>query len=222
LIATIYTEAYGRQSFITNRSHSKNSQVKASVFQPLYLLDLEIYYKSGKELHRLKNAQISYPYSSIPFDIRKSTQVLFLAEILFKSLREEEANPELFDFLFHSLSLLDILEEGISNFHLWFLLKLTRFLGFNPNPENAAISNFFDLQNALFVSREPIHIHYTDKHLTGLFVKLFEVDSSSIDQLKYNQSERRLILEKLLEFFKIHFDNLGEIKSLEILKEVLR
>jgi len=221
LIASIYTEAYGRQTFIINGVRSKNSSVKASVFQPLYLLDLEMYYKTGREIHRLKNARIASPYLTIPFDIRKSTQVLFLAEVLYKCLREEEPNNELFDFLYRSLTLLDLSETGISNFHIWFLFKLTRFLGIDPSNDNASISNFFDLQTALFVSHEPLHNQFTDKHITVLFSRLFDVDSSSIAKLDYTQNERKLILEKLLEFFKIHFDQLGEIKSLEVLKEVL-
>lgn len=222
LITSIYTEAYGRQSFVINGVRSKNSTVRAAIFQPLYLLDLEIYYKSDREIHRIKNARIAFPYSTIPFDIRKSTQVLFLAEVLYKCLREEETNIELFDFIYHSLTLLDLTEAGINNFHIWFLFKLTRFLGFNPSREDAEISNFFDLQSARFVSHEPLHNQFTDKHLTVLFARLFEIDSSSIEKLDYNQNERRLVLEKLLEFYKIHFGNLGEFKSLEVLKEVLR
>ena len=222
LITSIYTEAYGRQSFIINGVRSKNSTVKAAIFQPLYLLDLEIYYKSNREIHRIKNAQIAFPYTTIPFDIRKSTQVLFLSEVLYKCLREEEPNIELFDFIYHSLTLLDLTEAGISNFHLWFLFKLTRFLGFSPSRENAEISNFFDLQSARFVSHEPLHDQFTDKQLTVLFTRLFNIDSSSIENLDYTQHERRWVLEKLLEFYHIHLGNLGEFKSLEVLKEVLK
>jgi len=222
LIASIYTEAYGRQTFIINGIRRKNSPVSASAFQPLYLLDIEMYYKAGREIHRLRNARIANPYATIPFDIRKSTQVLFIAEILYKCLREEEPNPDLFNFIYDSLSILDLTESAINNFHIWFLFKLTRYLGIYPSRENALISNFFDLQSALFVSHEPIHNQFTDKQITVLFSRLFDVDSTSLENLNYNQNERKLVLEKLLEFYKIHFDNFGVIKSLEILKEVMR
>lgn len=221
LIATIYTETYGRQSFMINGVRSKTSAVKAAVFQPLYLLELEIYFKAGREIHRLKNARIAYPYNTVPFDIRKSSQVMFLAEILYKCLREEESNRELFDFIYHSLTFLDLSDSGINNFHIWFLFKLTRFLGFNPSADDLQISNFFDLQSAHFVSREPVHNQFTDKQSTVLFSRLFEVDFSSIETLNYTQNERKLMLDKLLEFYRIHFDNLGEIKSLTIIREVL-
>jgi DNA repair protein RecO (recombination protein O) len=222
LIAAIYTEAFGRQSFIINGTHGKNSTVKATAFQPLYLLDLELYYRAGHEIQRLKNARIANPYSSVQFDIRKSSQVFFLAEILYKCLREEEPNQELFNFIYHSLSFLDLTEKGVSDFHIWFLFKLTRFLGINPSNENSEISNFFDMQNAAFVSHEPLHSQYTDKHSTVLFSRLFDIGFSSIEALNYTQNERKIVLEKLLEFYKIHFDNLGEIKSLGVLKEVLK
>jgi len=222
LIASIYTESFGRQSFIINGVRSKNSSVKASVFQPLYLLDIEMYYKAGKEIHRLKNARIANPYSTIPFDIRKSTQVLFLAEVLYKCLREEEANQELFEFIYHSMIWLDLTDSGISNFHIWFLFRLTRYLGIYPSEENSLISNFFDLQSARFVSHEPVHNQFADKQITVLFSKLFEVDLSSVGTLNYSHSERQMVLEKILEFYQIHFDSLGTIKSLEILKEVMR
>lgn len=222
LIATIYTEAFGRQSFIINGVRNKKSGIKASVFQPLYLLELELYYKPGSEIHRIKNTRISVPFGSIPFDIRKSSQVIFLSEVLYKCLREEEPNQSLFDFIFHALSYLDLADSGISNFHLWFLFRLTAFLGIFPNSDQANVGMFFDLEKAQFVGREPVHNHFADKHVTTLLSRLFEVDLTSLEKLDYTQNERRLVLEKLIEFYKIHFDNLGEIRSLAVLKEVLK
>lgn len=222
LITSIYTEAYGRQSYLINGVRSKKSAIKAAIFQPLYLLDLEIYYNPGRELNRLKNAQIAYPFNSIPFDIRKSSQVIFLAEILYKCIREEESNPQLFDFIFHSLTFLDLSDSGISNFHLWFLFKLTRYLGIYPSRENAQISNFFDLQKAQFVSHEPFHNQFADKQVTALFARLTEVDTATLGELNYTQHERNLVLSMLLDFYKIHFDHLGEVKSMAVLKEVFK
>lgn len=222
LIACIYTEALGRQSFVVNGLHGKGTSLRAAVFQPLYLLDVEFYYRPGKEISRMKNAKISSPYLTIPFDIRKSTQVLFLAEVLYKCLREEGADPALFEFLFQALEILDLAEAGVSNFHLWFLFRLTRFLGIYPEQDQAPVSNFFDLQSGSFVSREPDHLHFANKQETQLLVRLFEIDSASLHRLEFTQKERRLVLQKLVEFYQIHFDNLGTIRSLEVLKEVLR
>lgn len=222
IIAVIYTEAYGRQSFMVNGIRSKKSTFKSVVFQPLYLLDLEMYYKAGHQIHRLKDVRISNPFSTIPFDIRKSSQVIFLAEILYKCLKEEDPNPGLFGFIFNTLSFLDLSDRGISNFHVWFLFKLTQFLGFYPSGDNAQTSNVFDLQKARFVTHEPRHNQFADKHVTLLISRLFEVDHLSLEKLEYTNNDRHSVLEKLLEYYRIHFDNFGEIRSLSVLKEVLR
>lgn len=222
IIAVIYTEAYGRQSFMVNGTRNKKSIAKTVAFQPLYLLDLEIYYHEGREIHRLKDVRISNPFASIPFDIRKSSEVMFLAEILYKCLKEEEPNEELFSFIYNSLSYFDLTDQGISNFHIWFLFKLTRFLGIYPNSENALISNYFDLQKAQFVSHEPVHGQFADKQVTSIFTRLFNADQTTLQTLNYNHNDRRLLLEMLLEYYRIHFDNLGEIRSLSVLKEVLK
>jgi DNA repair protein RecO (recombination protein O) len=222
IIAVIYTEAYGRQSFMVNAQRNKKSTAKTVAFQPLYLLDLEIYYHAGREIHRLKDVRISNPFSTIPFDIRKSSEVMFLAEVLYKCLKEEEPNKELFDFIFNALSYFDLDDQGISNFHIWFLFKLTRFLGIYPNSDNALISNFFDLQKAQFVSHEPLHGQFADKHLTSIFSRLFDIDQTTLNTLNYNHNDRRLLLDMLLEYYRVHFDNLGEIRSLSVLKEVLK
>lgn len=222
IIAVIYTEAYGRQSFMVNGVRNKKSIAKTVAFQPLYLLDLEIYYHAGREIHRLKEVRIANPFSTIPFDIRKTSEVMFLAEILYKCLKEEEPNKDLFDFIFNSLSYFDLTDQGISNFHIWFLFKLTRFLGIYPSSDHAMISNFFDLQKAQFVSHEPLHGQFADKHLTAIFSKLFTIDQPSLNSLNYNHNDRRLLLDMLLEYYRVHFDNLGEIRSLSVLKEVLK
>lgn len=222
VIAVIYTQAYGRQSYMVNGARSKKSVGKTVAFQPLYLLDLEIYYHPGREIHRLKEVRIANPYSTIPFDIRKTSEVIFLAEILNKCLIEEEPNNGLFDFIYNSLSYLDLAEHGISNFHIWFIFKLTQFLGIYPNSDQARISHYFDLQKAMFVSHEPIHGQFADKHVTALFSRLFEVDQTTLEQLDYNHHDRRQVLDMLIEYYRIHFDNLGEIRSLSVLKEVLK
>lgn len=222
LIASIYTEAFGRKSFIINSVRSKNAKIKAAIFQPLYLLEIEASFKPGTEIYRVSNARILDPFSTVPFDIRKSTQALFLSEVLYKCLREEEANPELFEFIYHAMVFLDLNDSGVNNFYLWFLLNLTKYLGIYPEGSEAKVSNFFDLQSATFVSREPVHGQFADKRETELLARLIEADSSELANLAYTHADRKMVLRKLLDFYRIHFDDLGSFKSLEVLTEVLK
>ena len=219
VIAGIYTEKYGRLSFIINNTHSRKGAIRPGLLQPLTQLDLELYYKPGRELHRLKSARLDWPYSSIPFDIRKSTQVIFLAEVLFKTLREEESNPELYQYLTHALHFLDLTDEGIANFHLLFLLNLTQFLGIFPGGNNPS-AGYFDMHKGSFVLREPTHPHYMNQHISALFLQLFSTGFSNIASFRPEKNDRKILLEKLLDFYRIHFEHFGEVKSLRVLQDM--
>lgn len=220
IIARIYTEKFGRQSYIINGIHRKKSKVGMHLFQPFYLLDMEVYFREGRDLQRIKDVRLAIPFSQIPFDISKSSQAFFLSELLLKCLKEEEANPELFNYLYHAVCLLDIMEEGSANFHLSFLFHLTRFLGIFPSLLEDSTNNYFNLSSACFSVTEPEHSHFMDIETTTQFKKLYQYDLSNISKLSFTNQQRATLLIKLLDYYKIHLDLRGELKSLAVLKEV--
>jgi len=132
IIVKIYTEEFGVQTYIENGVRSSKGKNKIALFQPLTLLDLVVYFKDSAGIQRISEIKVNHPYSTIPFDITKSTIALFITEVLSKTLKEEAGNPRLFQFLRESLIWLDQATEGYENFHLWFLLRLSFYLGFEP------------------------------------------------------------------------------------------
>ncbi len=143
LIANLYTEALGKQTIFIQGAFKKKSAVRSVLFQPLYLIETEIHYRANRQMQRISDAYIFKPLKHIPFDPVKSSIALFVAEILNKTLKEEEQNLELFKFLIHSIEMLDLNDAGTANFHLIFLLHYTRYLGFYPDTINT-----FNLNNA--------------------------------------------------------------------------
>jgi DNA repair protein RecO (recombination protein O) len=141
IITKIYTEDFGLKSYIVNGVRTKSSKTKIGLFQPLTLLDLVVYYKEKTTLHRISEIKCYSPYKSIPFEIKKSSIVLFLSEILNKTLKEEISNKELFDFLSTSLIYFDEVKEDYHNFHLQFLFQLSAFLGFFPSNLDDILGN---------------------------------------------------------------------------------
>src|SRR6185369_6803150 len=133
VIAKIYTELFGLQSYLINGVRKKNPKVKPASLQPLALVDLVVYHKERSGLKRLADARNNPVLKSIPFDIRKSSVVLFMNEVLYKCVKEEEANQSLFDFIFNSIHLPELRSNPGSDFHLLFLLQLTKYLGFYPH-----------------------------------------------------------------------------------------
>lgn len=220
VIVTIYTEQFGRQSYIINGVRSKKAKIKASILQPLFLLDMEVYHKPKKDIQRVKEVRIDFIFSSLPYDIRKSTMALFIAEILYKTIQEQESNNELFNYLYHSIQLLDLKEEGISIFHLYFLLHLTKYLGFFPDNNFTEQNCYFDIKQGCFTVLKPIHTFTLDKQESLCISKLLEFSENQHEDLKISSKIKSNILSSILDYYTLHNEGVSNIKSLGVLKEV--
>src|SRR5690606_29780945 len=92
---------------------------------------------------------------SLHTHILKSSIVMFLSEVLSATLKEEEANPTLYEFLETTLQWLDH-ESEFANFHILFLIKLSKHLGFYPETTNQDLP-YFDLRSGTFEQRPQGH-----------------------------------------------------------------
>ena len=220
IIATIYTEVHGKQSFIINGVHSKKSKMKIGLFQPLSLLDLEVYYKPNRDIHRIKEAKPNLMFSNIPQDMTKSSVGIFIAEILYRTLYEEESNSPLFNFISKTIELLEVESKGIENFHLFFLVKYSRFLGIMPEQKKLKEDIYFDLQEGQFTNITPFHGVFLDKELSKTLHQLQSSNFEDIATIKISHEIRQKLLDKLIEYYYFHLDKMGEIKSHHILREV--
>lgn len=220
VIATIYTEQFGRQSYMINGVRGKKSKIKANILQPLYLLNMEVYHKTTRDLQRVKELQHAYIFNSLPYDLKKSTLALFIAEILYQTLREQEPNPELFNYLYHSIQMLDIKNEGLTTFHIYFLLHLTKYLGFFPNNNFSAENQYFDLSKGIFTQRKSMYSDALSKKESEMLSRLLVFSDNQHENLKMNYPLRIGIIEKILKYYKLHHEGISSIKSFNILKEV--
>ena len=220
LIAHIYTEQYGRQVYLVKGSYGKKASIKANMFYPLNLLDMEVYYKQNSELHKLKETQNNPVYFQIPFQPEKNAVAVFIAEVLFRTLREEEPNPTLFGFLFNSLQLLDLETKNIANFHMIFLIHLSKHLGFFPFNNFSETNSLFDLLNGRFETEAPLHGHFIHRNEGVIFSSFIEKGFNEIDTIIISRKLRHYMLEKLVEYYRLHISGMGNVKSLQVLKEV--
>lgn len=220
VIVTIYTESFGRQSYIINGVHSKKAKIKANILQPLFLLNMEVYYKPKNDLQRVKEVYNDFVFSSLPYDIRKSTLAIFIAEILYKVIQEHEPNNELFNYLYNSIQVLELKENGISNFHLYFLLHLTKHLGFFPNNNYNEQNCYFDIKQGRFVQIKPISNQGLDPESSRYLYQLLKFSENQHEDLKIPYNIRLNLLEHIVEYFILHNEGIHSIKSLSILKEV--
>jgi DNA repair protein RecO (recombination protein O) len=220
VIATLYTEAFGRQSYIINGIRSSKSKQKTGLLQPLFLLEIEAYHKSGREVQHLKEFRLNQVYQSIPFDVVKSSIVMFLSEVMYKTIRNEQTDPELFQFIHDSLLFFDLMKQGTSNFHLWFLANLLRFLGLQPQNNYSPANQWFDLKNGKFLVSKPIHQTSPNLEDSRFIAELFSLDHEAMNTFTISGTQRSRLLEILLEYYTIHFEKIGKINSLKIMGEI--
>jgi DNA repair protein RecO (recombination protein O) len=184
------------------------------------LLDMEIYFKPSRELQLLREFSFAYPLHDLNSNIRKSSVALFLGEVLSSVLREESPNEALFSFIENSIEWFDESRDRYFNFHIAFLAGLSRYLGFEPRVHRNDDEKFFDLVNGSFVRAVPVHGQYAPEDISSM---LFLFLRSSIQQsgdIPLNGKQRNELLETLVRFYSVHLPALGNLKSLEILKDV--
>ena len=220
LIIHMFTRNLGRKSFLIQGLKGKKASAKINYFQPLYMLEIEYYENRKTDIQRIKEVKILLPYTSIPFNIHKSSISIFLAEVLYKTLKTEEPSHSLFDFIQHALQILDITETGFANFHLVFLLDLSNVLGFSPNISRIEKSDYFDLREGVFRNIPPDHPFFLSKETSQIFKQLVRLNYETMGTLKLSREMRIRLLENLLDFYQLHEINLGRIRSFEILKEL--
>ncbi len=221
-IVKIYTEERGLMSFIIKGIRNRKSPTPASLFQSLSILEIVTSWNEKKDLHFIKEATQAHAYRTIPSDIRKSTVILFLNEILYKTIREEEANKKLFRFIEQSLIHFDEQESRFSNFHIYFLSALTRFLGFHPSQEQASVVSFFDMYEGLFTGNQPLHKYCMHPPESLIFKDILNASLEEYDQVNIGRASRIELLEKILEYYRLHQPALREVKSFDILQTVMR
>ena len=203
VVAKIYTKRFGLQGYVVNGVRSAKSKKGLAHFQPLTLLDLVVYHRPAADLHRISEYKVDYAYSTIPFDPKKMTMAMFLVEFLSKVMKDEEEQGDQFDFVYHSMEVLDRMPSQFENFHLQFILKLSRYLGHG-------IISYDDLvKNASYTP----HSH-VGAYLNGLLQVPYD------QFIESNGKERSEVLRLLLMYFKTHYDHWSDLKSLNVLGEV--
>ena len=219
-VAFLLTDVGGRRSDKVQgvRSHSGRGS-KLALFQPMFPLEFEGLSSPRQQMDRFREVRAGFPLQSVPFDVRKSTMALFMAEVLYRLVRESEPNAALFDFAWNSTAALDALDTGVANFHLWFLSQLSCLLGFRPGNEYRP-GAWFDIREGLYTLTRPPHPGVMTQENSALLNRLLECDVRHLGDIPLGRAQRTEFLNALLTYFGYHLDAVSAIQSVHILKEV--
>src|SRR5690606_15750649 len=218
LIVKCYTQDYGMLSFLLRGVlKSKKGAVQTAYFQPLSQLTMVVDYKTNRSLHTLKEVKLNHLYTTLHTNVVKSAVVMFLSEALSSTLKEEEQNEALFSYLENTLLWFDTHDE-YSNFHLIFLLKLTKYLGFYPEVNNMEY-DYFNLQDGKFEPTPSNNYAISGENLE-LIKTLLNANFNTLSNIKINSKRRQSVLTMLMLYFELHLGSFKTPKSLQVLNQV--
>ena len=220
MIVDMFTEEVGRLSFIISIPKTSKGRIKKQYFQPMTLLEVECDVRQNVQLQKLKDAHLLTAYTSIPFSPEKLALSLFIAEFLYHALRSEQQDKLLFAYVCDSMQWLDTVEVGFANFHLTFLMRMSRFLGFYPNLDDYVDGCVFDLRTATFSLQVPTHRDFLDSHDSQLIHTLMRMDFPTMHLFQFSHHDRNRITEVLLHYYRLHIPQFPELKSLGVLQEL--
>lgn len=238
LILDMYTDIYGRRSFVTKIARVRHKVSNTAFWTPLNLVEFNADIRPGARLPQPKDVRMYHNYADIPFSPIKQTAIQFLAEFLSAALHEENENKALYAFIETAMRWFDATSTStsptaVANFHLVFMMRMSRFLGIEPNMGNASIligtsniqrthiyNKYFDLQAGTFREGQPPHPYYLRPEEARRLPALFAMDFSNMHRIHLNRQARNRILTVLNDYYRLHLPNFPELKSIRILQEV--
>lgn len=220
VIVHLFTQESGRMSVIVPIQRTRRSNIRISLFQPLNIIEFEIEHRPGAELYPIRNARLQYIYSSIPYHPIKASIAMFLSEFLYRTLQTEESDSLLYRYLTSSILWLDTSSEGFANFHIVFLLRFTRFLGFYPNLDNYTPGMCFDMLNSCFTVSVLPGSPTIGPDESEKIQLIMRMNYDQMHRFRLSRTERNHILEVCMQYYRLHVPDMPELKSFGVLKEL--
>ena len=219
VIVNMLTDTAGRQSYMVQGIRPTAKGSKMALLQPMFAVEFEGLSSSKMTMHRMKDLVPGMVLQNTPFDVRKSTMALFMAEVLYRLIKDSEPVHDLFEFVWASVGALDALEEGIANFHLWFLANLSRPLGFSPDNEYRD-GAWLDIRDGHFTPHALIPSMALTPENARILHDMLECDVRYLGEIGLNRTERAEFLDAMLRYYAYHLDAIHSVESLKILREV--
>lgn len=225
IIATVYTELYGIQTYMIKgiRKVSKKNSTKVNCFQPAAILEMEVYHHPNKNIQFLKNYDWSIIYNNLYFDVVKNTVAVYVIELLQNCIKQPEHNETLFTLIEKTLQTIDTSNTTlVSNIPIYFTLQLSSLLGFKIQGTYNMQTPVLDINEGCFVQKTPQHLFYVEGNIASIISTINACKRiEELENLHLNRNIRKNILHHLQQYLMIHVQDFGSLKSMYVLQEIL-
>lgn len=214
IICKMYTREFGVRTYILQSVRKGKSAVRPSMIQPLSIVEMDVYEKPNMNLGRVKELKNVPLLINIQDDILRKSIAMFYIEVLNHCVTEEFCEEDLFDFLEAEILLLEN-TETLSNLPSQFLLALSSFLGVQPQGEYSPKTPFLSIDEGVFVPQEGTNT--LTKNESSFVSHLLKFK----DTTEGNSTIRKRVLKQLIRYYQHHVMKSKEIRSVDILAELL-
>ena len=222
LICKIYTEQLGLKTYLVKGARRPKSRQKANMLQAMNLLALVVYNRESKSMQTIKEMRPEVLYQEIPFNTVKGSVGMFMMEMLSKSIREEEENPVLFDFVFRALNYLDTTDLPVANFPVFYMLKLSQYLGIEPFNNFEEGFPYFNIESGQFEAALATFPMTIDAECSAIIASLHRAMTfEEVVAIEMSRTTRDQVMQVLLRYYEFHIESFKQLQSLRVLKEVL-
>jgi len=222
IIARIYTEQLGLQTYIVKGVRKKGARIKRNLFAPLSIIQLVANHKEGEGMRVMREAACEYQLNGIATDMAKTAVSIYISELLSRSVSAQMADPNLYGFIEDAILNLDRATGSVAGFPLSFTIGLTQFMGFDPHNNFNTNNTFFDLEEGNFCSHPPGHPYYLSSPLSDRLSEVLTALNAGVISIVADHATRSELLTTMLEYFRIHIPSFGGIKSVQVLSDVLK
>jgi DNA repair protein RecO (recombination protein O) len=221
VVLKCYTDVYGLQSYMVSGLRGKKAAIKPSHLLPLSLLELEVYHQQSKNLQRIKELKSLPILNELHFDLTKQTLAMFMAELFSKSLRDDnQQDSQLFEFIFNAVQIVDLYEGSLANFPVFFMVQLSKYLGFFPKNNYSLEQADFSMAEGIFIKDSPQTQDYCKGELGFALHAFMNMGFDDFNDKKFSQITRRSLLTKMVRYYQLHLMVFGDLKSPAVLHEI--
>ena len=220
-IVHVYSDTHGLMAFAVAQGKTQAARMRNAMLMPLSLIEMEARITPGRELATMHDMRRTLSLMSVYCDPVKNAVAMFMSEVLTHAIQERERNEALYTFIYNSVTILEHLERGVANFHICFLYRLGILMGIEPDVSSYREGYWFNLNEGIFVpSAVNGRGRYLRPHEASVIVTLSRMRYDNLHLFRFNRDQRNLMLDVILDYYKLHHSTLGSLRSPEVLKQL--
>lgn len=226
-IVTLYSSKLGKIKVIARGAYKNNSPF-AGKLESLQLCELIILVKESRTLQILKEVELLNSFNSVRTGLDRLPFGMAILEIINQVFEEPQPDEVFFDFVIEMLQALTKIKSP-ANVLLYFLLKLSSYLGFKPSLQNCASGDISKCANKVFLSMENGRVFcrncpssYSNtialqKNQFFFLKNLQNLNHRRIINWEIARSDALSLIQQLINYINFHLENNIHTKALQLL-----